>query len=176
MTWRFYSWPLDREFNFTQWGEYLKEHPDETAETALEYHGFRFNPNGYCLNPHVITIGDKMGRPGNYVDIRTFITPLPPVTKGWKTRKDLPCWNFSIFAINNAANGFGNPFATEDGAIDAALEACAKHLKSKIGWYDQCLKNGNTENMGYEASRKRNADILKLVKQFILDRKQLTLF
>lgn len=181
MTWRFYSWTLDREFNFTQWCEYLKEHHDETAETALEYHGFLFNVHGHCMTPNVLRVEDSRKGKGtrNYYEIRTYMTPSPPIRPGWRERgNDIPCWSFSNFAIGNAAGGFKGGFSSERDAIDAAIIAAEKYLLSRIGWYDAMIYAHKDDGIecGYSEAKKQNLIILQKTRNIIQDRKQLTLF
>ena len=45
---------LDRTFTLKEFNEYEDNHPNETVETVLECHGYRYTIYDICLNPRII--------------------------------------------------------------------------------------------------------------------------
>lgn len=178
----YYSWTLDRAFTFDEWCDYLK-YNDSTGTVVFTFRGFGFNTHGVCLNPNVLRIEKKVCGMYCYYDLRTFLTPRPPILPG-KPRTGA-VWNFSLFGTNCGARGNGYVEGGEQLAIISGLRAAERSITKQIDWYKEAIEaragyeeenEGESSSMGYGVSIKRCRDILELTKREIQRQGEPTLF
>lgn len=149
----FYSWPLGKGFEFSEWCDYCRTHPS-THESVAEFGGFQFNVNGYCLN------ADRSKRVeigGAYFEVGVYLAPQDKKL-GAPLR-----WNYTISWDEGQGGGSGGCTEVEgdrEDAVLAGLRACEEKFKRAAEWYgnhypnrrDWCLSLARRVREEYENS------------------------
>lgn len=172
--------PDGRIFNFKEWCDYLRDHPESGREPYVgedgkiyEIDGFRFNVHGVCINPKQIRIEVDFG---TYVEIRTYRNKF--------SREDPRIvWWCNIYSSNGAVEGFTRSRYLEvDQEDDAILESLRQARAAQIGkieWYESAKekaeKNGVSDS-GYQRRIDTYKKMQGVIERELDNRMQLSLF
>lgn len=72
-----HSWPLDRDFTFNEWCDYLHDRDqrgESKSEVVAEFGGWKFNVNGVCINRRCV-VQKFINRSGAKFEVETFQAP-----------------------------------------------------------------------------------------------------
>ena len=153
------SWPIGRDFTFSEWCDYLKAHPNSSSEPVAEFDGWKFNVHGVCVNRATPV---KVQAGGATFDVQLYKAP-----RGRKLGEPLT-WNWSGWYDTGQGGGTlrgGEVKGDEREAILAGLRDVVRMYEGNFDYY----KN----NPSQQAVCRR---MVARAQQEIENRTQLSLF
>lgn len=166
-----HSWPIDRDFTFKEWCDYLndRDHRGESAsEVVAEFGGWKFNVHGVCLNRRCV-LQKFIGRTGGQFSVEVYQAP-----KGRKIGEPL-MWNYTT-SYSDGIVGGGGGYAEIDGDED---EAIIKGLEDIIKRYERSIERYTSSGIDERYYHERKSvcrSAIAAAREEIEKRKQLTLF
>ena len=167
----YHSWPIDRDFTFKEWCDYLHDRDqrgESASEVVAEFGGWKFNVHGVCLNRRCV-LQKFIGRTGGQFAVKVYQAP-----KGHILGAPL-AWYFDAYysdGTSGGSAGWGEVGGNEDDAVAAGLEKVIEKFERSIKWY----QSGGKDEERYPGRVQICKAGIKLARDEIVNRSQLTLF